>query len=553
MFGNGNRIGNYEIVSLLRTGGMGALYLARRIGVAGFSRHVVIKVIHQHLASDSSFLKSFINEALLSARISHPNVVHVEELGEANGTYFLAMEHVDGCSLSQFLRRLKREGVGLSPAYAVSIATKVAVGLHAAHETRDDAGIPLGLVHRDISPQNVLLSYNGHIKLIDFGIAKAQALEGQTATGSLKGKLRYMSPEQASGKPIDLRTDVYALGIVLWEMLTGLRFFEKGEDLAVLDKVRDPDPQPPGNYAADIPEALDRAVLKALAVNPKDRPKNALELRSLLLDALPKAASIDAARLSSLLKEVFEDELKKRNATEEPPPKESSRPSNIGLVLDDQNDLRTSRAARAYEALEPTPALGVRPPPTPAADEPSLATHTDYRSLLVEPSLASSKVRTESNVSSLVSAVEARFFRWVIGLGTAGALGIGALILVLLRTGPTPSVDPQNTPATIQAHAPTTAPQEDAAEPKTPAPHTPQKNTTPAEKPKPTTAKNPTPPPKAPRKHRVTHTKNAPRGRPKPKSIAPKGQKEAENAPPPTRNRGVTRKTGLPFIEDIDF
>src|SRR5688500_5151049 len=235
---------------------MATLYLGQRSGAAGFAKNVAIKVVHPHLSDDPQFVRMFVDEALLSARIQHPNVAHVEELGEAEGTYFLVMEFVHGVSLSSLIRALARRKRRIAPELAVAIAIQVADGLHAAHETRGPNGEHLGVVHRDVSPQNVLLSYTGHVKLIDFGIAKAEGRTQSTAAGSIKGKFRYMSPEQALGRTVDRRSDVYALGIVLWEMLTGRNCFDGTNDLLVLDKVRNPQIEPPSTYTPALPAPL---------------------------------------------------------------------------------------------------------------------------------------------------------------------------------------------------------------------------------------------------------------------------------------------------------
>gem|GEM_PF-1330339 len=304
------RIGNYEIISHLKAGGMATLYLARRTGAAGFARHVAIKVVHPHLAKQNgSFVRMFLDEALLCARIHHPNVVHVEELGEADGVYFLVMEYVHGAALSQFMKALAERKRRLTPELAVSIAIQVADGLHAAHELRGEDGHSLGVVHRDVSPHNVLLSYAGHVKVIDFGIAKARSHVNETQTKSLKGKLRYMAPEQAFGRPVDRRTDVYALGIVLWELLTLRRLFDGNDDFALLDQVRDPVRVPPSKYAQGIPPALDAAVLRALSPNSDDRPASMQEFRRLLAEAVPGATALDAAHVADLLGAVMTDEI----------------------------------------------------------------------------------------------------------------------------------------------------------------------------------------------------------------------------------------------------
>ncbi len=312
MFQVGDRVGDYEIAAKLKAGGMATLFLGRRAGAAGFSRHVAIKVVHGHLAGDQAFVRMFLDEALLSARIHHPNVVHVEELGEADGTYFLVMEYVHGCALNQVLRALARQKRKLSPEMAVWIAIQVADGLHAAHEVSGDDGQLLGVVHRDVSPQNVLLAYKGHVKLIDFGIAKARGRAQQTATGSsIKGKLRYMSPEQAFGRAVDRTTDVYALAIVLWEMLTMRKMFDAENDFLLLDMVRAPTITPPSAYATGIPEALDKALLAALAPEAHDRPLSAKDFRRRLAEAMPAAMSLDAEALADLLSTLMSDDMDK--------------------------------------------------------------------------------------------------------------------------------------------------------------------------------------------------------------------------------------------------
>jgi len=308
----GSRIRDYEIVARLKAGGMATLFLARRTGAAGFSRHIAMKVVHPHLAADPAFIRMFIDEALLSARIQHPNVVHVEELGEDHGTYFLAMEYVHGSALSTLLGALARLERRLSPEIAVSIACQVLDGLHAAHELRNEVGQPLGVVHRDVSPQNILVSTNGHIKLIDFGIAKVQGQGKRTETGSLKGKIRYMSPEQAYGQPVDRRTDVYALGIMLWEMLTMHRMFGAGNDLAVLDMVRNPTPEPPSMYAPGIPPSLDAALLFALTPAMEGRPNSAHELKRRLIEAMPSAATVDASQIAEIVEAVIGERMEQR-------------------------------------------------------------------------------------------------------------------------------------------------------------------------------------------------------------------------------------------------
>ncbi len=301
----GQRLGTYEVVAQLTSGGMATLFLARRVGAAGFARSVALKVVQPELARDPHFVRMFIDEAKLAARIQHPNVVHVEELGERDGFYFLAMEYVHGVSLAELLRELHSQKRRLAPAVATYIATQVADALHAAHETRSDKGRRLEVVHRDVSPQNILISSNGHVKLIDFGIAKALGRQSRTNVGALKGKLRYMSPEQAHGRPVDRSTDLYALGIVLWEMLTMRRLFRAPSELALLDQVRAPQIESPDTLVSDLPRGLVTAVMKTLSIEAKQRPASALELRRALASAVAGVEEVDSTQLAELLEVVL--------------------------------------------------------------------------------------------------------------------------------------------------------------------------------------------------------------------------------------------------------
>ncbi|HJL16680.1 MAG TPA: serine/threonine-protein kinase, partial [Sandaracinaceae bacterium LLY-WYZ-13_1] len=309
MFQVGDKIEDVEIVARLRAGGMAALYLGRRGGAGGFSKDLAIKVIHTHLADDRSFVEMFVDEARLSARIDHPNVVRVEALKQHGDSYCLLMEFVHGCSLSQLMGTLKRREQRFSPELAVAVAIRVADGLHAAHELLNPDGTPAGVVHRDVSPANVLVGYRGNVKLIDFGIAKATQRLHQTEASGLKGKIAYMAPEQAFGREVDRRTDVYALGIVLWEMLTMRRLFKADNDLRLLDMVREPKVVPPSALVPDLPPAIDRVLLEALSSDPERRPPTARDLRYRLLDALPSAAGIDPLQISAVVCDVMADKI----------------------------------------------------------------------------------------------------------------------------------------------------------------------------------------------------------------------------------------------------
>lgn len=310
-----DKVNNYEVIAPLGTGGMAQLYLARRRGVGGFTRLVTLKLVHEHLSANEDIIDLFLQEARLSAHIAHPNVVRVEEVGRCGSAYFIAMEYVHGVSLAELLLRLRHAGQSVTPAIYVWLAAQIAEALHAAHEARAENGTPLGIVHHDVSPQNVLVSESGHVKLIDFGIARSreQALPQPQPTAArlgaqrlrdddtVRGKLRYMAPEQLLREPADRRADVYALGVILWEMLTCrslLRCRRLDDDRDWATRM---DPPAPSQHTQAIDQRLDRAVLKALASEPAERFADALQFRAALLDATPDASRLDAPAVAAIL------------------------------------------------------------------------------------------------------------------------------------------------------------------------------------------------------------------------------------------------------------
>ena len=234
-----DHFGQYEILEKIASGGMADAFKARRSGVEGFQKIVAIKKILPHLADNEQFIAMFADEAKLAAQLSHPNIIHIFDLGKIEaGGYFIAMEHVDGRDLRGILQTAREVATPIPVPLAIYIASKIASALDYAHRRRDADGRELGIVHRDVSPQNILISYEGDIKLCDFGIAKAASKASTTQSGALKGKVQYMSPEQAWGRPIDRRSDLFSLGSVLFEMLTGEPLFRGDNDLNLLEKVR---------------------------------------------------------------------------------------------------------------------------------------------------------------------------------------------------------------------------------------------------------------------------------------------------------------------------
>ena len=305
MLSPSDKISAYELIAPLGRGGMAQLYLARRRGEGGFSRLVTLKFVHEHLSSNEDIVRLFLQEARLSSHITHPNVVRVEDVGRCGDSYFIAMEYVHGVSLAELLSCVRHMRVQLDPALYVWVSAQIAEALHAAHEARGENGAPLGIVHHDVSPENVLVSDTGHIKLIDFGIARCRA-ESEADKDAVRGKVRYMAPEQLLKDPADRRADVYALGVMLWEMLTGrillrCRTLEDPRDWATRTH-----PPAPSRYNPSVCRALDDAVQKALAYMPAERHGDALQFRAALLDADLEATRLDAPRVAQLVAPVLE-------------------------------------------------------------------------------------------------------------------------------------------------------------------------------------------------------------------------------------------------------
>ncbi len=304
------RFGPYLLLKKIGRGGMAELFLARQTGVAGFERVVAIKRILPHLTEDREFVQMFVNEAKLAAQITHPNVVQIYDFGAVLGTYYMAMEYVMGKSLAAVLAQGQARGNPIPVPAAVRITAAIAAGLDHANRGATVSGAPLGIIHRDISPQNILIGYNGDVKLVDFGIAKAASSSTHTQTGVLKGKLAYLSPEQAWGKTIDHRSDLFALGIVLHEMLTGQRLFKAENEFTTLERVRSADVPAPSAVKSELPRELDAVVLKTLAKNPDDRYPTGQALEDALNGYLRSLSPSPTARdLSDYLRALFEKDI----------------------------------------------------------------------------------------------------------------------------------------------------------------------------------------------------------------------------------------------------
>ncbi len=268
----GKRLGKYEILALLALGGTAEIYLARIGGAAGFEKYVVVKCLHDHLADDADFVKMFLDEARMAAMLDHSNIVQTFELGEYQNRYYMVMEFLAGLSLAMVVRRAaERLQGGLLPMPLVlNIAAQACAGLHYAHE-RTANGKPLNMVHRDISPQNLVISFEGVVKVVDFGIARAELRETKTKAGTIKGKFAYMSPEQCIAANVDRRTDVFALGVIVHELLVGRRLFKRNSPYETYQAVIECAVQPPSRLNNQLDPAIDPIVMKALAKDKEQR------------------------------------------------------------------------------------------------------------------------------------------------------------------------------------------------------------------------------------------------------------------------------------------
>ncbi len=291
--------GRYQLLEKIGAGGMAEVFKARMKGEQGFEKIVAIKRIVPHMATNAEFVTMFVDEAKLAAQLNHNNITHIYDLGKVDAWHYIAMEYVDGKDLRTLLKLGKERGFPLPAELALFIAAKIANALDYAHRRPAPDGSELNLVHRDVSPQNILISDEGDIKLCDFGIAKAASKVSTTMSGALKGKLQYMSPEQAWGKRLDRRSDIFSLGSVLYEMLTGAPLFEGDTDMSVLESVREGEVAPPTSRGVEVPKRVDQIVLKALAKNPQERYQNASEfekdLHAVLYTYQPSPGPADLA------------------------------------------------------------------------------------------------------------------------------------------------------------------------------------------------------------------------------------------------------------------
>jgi eukaryotic-like serine/threonine-protein kinase len=430
--------GKYHLFASLGRGGMADVYLAVAHGPMGFNKLAVVKRLRSSLSDEPSFLNMFLDEARLAARLNHPNVVHTYEVGEHDGSYFIAMEFLEGQSLNKIIREASRTGVEVPVGVATRIVSDALLGLHHAHELRDYDGRPLEIIHRDISPHNVFVTYEGVVKLVDFGIAKAALSSTQTEVGVLKGKVAYMSPEQAMGSAIDRRADVFSMGIVLWELLTRKRLMTGDSAAATLNRLLN---TPVPRVSAALPSVdpdLDAIVAKALEKDPARRYQTALEMREAL-----EAWTVSSGRVAR-------------------PEAVGQKVSQMFAAVREQVRMQIQAYMAAMASSQPTPEFGLtslRRSSDPSALYGGTGTGTGTGSGVVPLGEGSASLAPEE-LAEITAARERREKRTLLGVFAALLLvltGISFLIFrssnVTLRRPTAPSVT-----ASAQTPAPPEAP-----------------------------------------------------------------------------------------------
>jgi serine/threonine-protein kinase len=446
------QIGKYQLLRKLATGGMAEVFLAKATGPMGFEKTLVVKRILPHLAEDPAFTAMFLSEAKLAAQLNHPNVVQIFDFGEADGSYYLAMEYIDGPNLRVLSKRASKLGLELAPTLCARIIANACEGLAFAHDFSDpETGQPLGLVHRDISPDNLLLSRQGSVKVVDFGIAKASGQSHRTQTGVVKGKIAYMPPEQLRNQPLDQRTDVYALGIVLYELLTGHRPFDANEDADIMRAILFEPLVPAVERQPGLPRALLRIVDRALAKHREQRYPGCrgfqADLEQFILDT---GTPVGAYQLAQFVLQVTANT---EALVKTPPPGTSSRGSMV-----------------APAAPEARPGPPGATPPTPA-QPPAVSVRDSQGETQAVP----------SSLTAPAAPAVSRRGRAAAAIGGVALLLTGGGLLYAL-TGSAPA-GPVLAPPALPSPAPVTAPvvppslaDSSKTEPKPPPPVEPENN-----------------------------------------------------------------------------
>jgi serine/threonine protein kinase len=422
-------VGRYALYDEIASGGMASVHFGRLLGPAGFARSVAIKRLHPQYAKDPEFVAMFLDEARLAARVRHPNVVPTIDVVATEGELFLVMEYVHGESLDRLRRALARRRESIPPKIAVAIAVQTLSGLHAAHEAKSERGRALAIVHRDVSPQNILVGDDGVARIVDFGVAKASWRYQSTREGQLKGKFAYMAPEQLrSGAEQDRRVDVYAASVVLWEMLAGRRYLEEDHPGALLARAQSKVAEPPSRYAARLPATLDAVVLRGLARQPLQRWLTARDMAVALESAVPMAS---AREIGEWVAQTAGEVLEQR-----------------ALVLSDIESVSSVSKPPLAEPADDTV-------PTPVAELPSSDLHTAI-SLVREPGALYDATKTAISESAFAPRPARRLPLYV---AAAAVVVLSSIVAwALLARSPTSSNATRGSPGTSPTASSTTPP-----------------------------------------------------------------------------------------------
>ena len=330
------QLGRYELLRRIAAGGMGEIFLAKMRGAAGFEKRVIIKTILPHLAEEEEFITKFLDEGRIVVQLTHGNIVPVFDMGEQDGEHFIAMEYIPGRDLREIIKRLDIDGEVMPVEMALYLISEVCKGLDYAHRKSDEEGESLELVHRDVSPSNVLLSREGEVKVIDFGIARATNKLSRTVSGRIQGKFCYMSPEQASGKIVDARSDIFSTGVVLYELLTGMRPFEGETDLESIDLVRKCEFDPPSTLNAHVPPEVDEIVLTAMALDLDQRYQSIDQMQTALLQYLySNACAPTSQQVADFLDGIFPEGIERKDLRSTTSSRSNSKNAAQKMSLDD--------------------------------------------------------------------------------------------------------------------------------------------------------------------------------------------------------------------------
>jgi serine/threonine-protein kinase len=441
-----NSFGKYRLIAGLGRGGMATVHLAVMHGPAGFNKLVVLKQIHPEYADDPEILGMFLDEAQLAARLSHPNVVQTNEVGQEGDRRFLAMEYLDGQPLSRINRRLERHG-GLPLVLHLRIIADLLSGLHYAHELTDYNGSPLGVVHRDVTPQNIFVTYDGIVKIVDFGIAKAQNALIQTRVGIIKGKIAYMPPEQARGEPVDRRADIFAVGVMLWEAATGKRPWEGMPELAVMKRLLNGELPTPRSVRPDVSPALEAIILKATSHERRDRYATAAELQVALEAFIATSGErLQQRELSLLISHHFARERAKIKAViEEQLRVIPSAALALPVILDESTGAGDDAAAEELRAAGESSSLGANSLRT----RPTAPTSPHAAAAKASPRITAGRLGGAAFVGAALLAASGLSLRW----GPTKVEAAGAPAAVPSRSDVAPLAAPRSTTVQLRISA----------------------------------------------------------------------------------------------------